>query len=381
MIPLHKVCIPESAIDAVAEVLRSGWVGEGPKVVELEEKFSERFGTAHVNAVSSGTMGLELVAHLLDLGPQHEIISTSMTCSITNLVFARTGAKIVWADVDPITGNISPDSIAERITERTKAIVMVHWGGFPCDIEGIRRVADSSVYSRPILIEDAAHAMGAIYKGIPIGRCNYGTNRNTDFCMFSLQAVKHITAGDGGLLTSYRAHNHERLRVLRWFGADRKHRTLDPSTNYQEWDIEECGFKGHMNDISATIALAGLPQLTGILVSRQLKAIEYDEKLKGIVKLPLSGMGLCKEGTASAYWLYTIRVKRRGDFIAHMKASGIETSVVHYRNDWYPVFKEFRYDNLPDLDTYFNECVSIPIGQWVTAEEQEHIIEVIKRGW
>jgi len=388
MIPLHKVFMPDEAAEAVAEVLESGWVGEGKKSEELERAFGKRFGTAHVNALSSGTMGLEMLAHFLDLGPQDEVISTPMTCSATNIPFARKGAKIVWADIDPLTGNISPDSIAERITSRTKAIIIVHWGGFPCDIEGIRRVVDASSHSRPIIIEDAAHAMGAVYRGVPIGRCNYGTNRNTDFCMFSLQAIKHINSGDGGLLTSYRAHDHERLRVMRWYGIDRKHRTVEPTTNYQEWDIDELGFKAHMNDISAAIALTGLPYLGQILWKRRKIADFYDSnfELMGLynstgITPPPRFSDLRAERTFPAYWLYTIRVERRADFIKYMRENGIDVGVVHYRNDWYPIFKEFRCDNLPNLDSYFNECVSIPVGQWVTREQAEKIIDTIRRGW
>lgn len=380
MIPLHKVFMPIESIIEARKVLGSGWVGEGNRVAELEQKASELLENPFVNALNNGTMGLEIVCKMLDLGPEDEVITTPNTCSATNIPFARTGAKLVWADVDPLMGNIDPRSVAERVTHRTKAVVVVHYGGYPVDIERVRQALKSAPHYIPI-IEDAAHALGARYKHMPMGRCNYGTGQNTDYCMFSFQAIKHINSVDGGLLTCYRAEDYERARTLRWYGIDRKYRRLG-CYGYWDWDIRECGFKGHMNDVAASIVAAQLPYLPQILRDRFRNADIYDNGLLGEdIELPIPVKEQWDSGTVSSNWLYTILVYRRKDFIRVMKERGADCGVVHMRNDIYPVFQGFRRNDLEGLEHYSQKCVSIPVGQWVTEEDAHHIVDMIRQGW
>lgn len=384
-IPIHKVFMPpvREVLEKLRPVLESGWVGEGPKVRDLEIQMGGRFNTQFVNAVNTGTMGLELIAQMIGLGPGDEVISTPMTCTATNIPFARTGVKILWADVDSTTGNIDPYSVAQLLSEKTKAVVGVHWGGYPFDIGLIRNmIQDTDLPQYVYIVEDAAHANGARYLGKPVGTCNYGLNAHSDFAMFSLQAIKHITSIDGGLVTSYRAEDYERLRVLRWYGIDRKYRKSSIS-GHADWDIAEFGQKGHMNDVAATIALAQLPYLEEILEARRRNAGIYDQGLKeasGIKNLPYPYR--LDADKQSSYWLYTIQVERREDFIRAMKGRGIDTSVVHVRNDVYSAFRRFNDDrHLENLEDYNLHQVSIPVGQWVSEEDAYYIVDSIRQGW
>ena len=341
------------ALNELRPVLEGGWVGEGPKVREFEIALGKRFKTPFVNAVNSGTMGLEIIASMIGLKEGDEVITTPMTCMATNEPFARTGATLVWADVDPQTGNIDPASVAQKVTEKTKAVVLVHWGGYPADITGIRAaVSKSSNYI--YVIEDAAHANGALYKGNPIGMCNYGLGNHSDYAMFSFQAIKQMTSIDGGAVTCYRAEDYERFRVMRWYGIDRRYRK-ESLLGHPDWEIRELGYKGHMNDVNATIGLVHLRYLDEVLKKRRRNARIFDEGLKGVSgvkRLPIPLEQQIKEKTISSYYLYTIQVDDRKNFVRALKDRGISTSVVHIRNDRYFVFRKFGYaffENLVEL--------------------------------
>jgi len=386
MIPLLKVFMPpvDEVLDALRPVLESGWIGEGPKVKELEGKFAERFDTTFVNAVCSGTVGLDLIAMLLDIAPGDEILMSPLTCTAGTLPFLRAGAKIVWADVDTETGNIDPNSVSQLITNKTKAVAAVHWGGYPIDMYRLRAAVSQGPGQYINIIEDAAHANGAYYHGRPVGVCNYGLGKHSDFCMFSLQAVKQMTSIDGGLVTTYKAEDYEHIRVLRWYGIDRRYRRK-ALTGHDDWEIMEVGLKGHMNDVSATIGLSQLPYLDENLEIRRLNAMFYDDKLMnvpGILSLPVPLHEQMKVGTKSAYYLYTIFVEKRDDFIRAMRDRNIHTSVVHVRNDKYAVFSEFKSKEcLHNLEYCDKHQISIPVGHWVTSEDAEYIVEMIKKGW
>jgi len=385
VIPLLKVFMPpvDEVLEALHPVLESGWVGEGPKVVELEEAFAKRFDNPHVNAVSTGTMGLDLIAMAIGLGEGDEVITTPLTCSASNLPFARTGAKLVWADVDKETGNIEPYSVGKRVTPNTKAVVVVHWGGYPVDIGSLRQVLKDATDQYIYIIEDAAHANGSYYEGRPVGICNYGLGRHSDFSMFSLQAVKQINSIDGGLVTTYKAEEYEHIRVLRWYGIDRRYRKSS-LLGHDDWEIMEIGTKGHMNDVIATIGLVQLSYLDQNLEIRRRNARLYDKELKdvpGILYLPVPLEKQEEVGTKSAYYLYTILVEDREGFIRAMRERSIHTSVVHLRNDTYSVFSKFRKWHLPALDYCDKHQISIPVGHWVTPEDANYITEMIRKGW
>ena len=367
MIPMHKVFMPdniEEIIDPLREILRSGWIGEGERVLEFERKIGSFISCNNVVALNSGTSALQLALRLCGVGIGDEVITTAMTCMATNEPIVLTGATPVWADVQPGTGNIDPDSIREKIGIRTKVIMVVHWGGYPCDMDEISVIARE--YGLKV-IEDCAHAWGSEYRGRTIGS-------HSDFACFSTQAIKHITTGDGGFLVCQNKKDYDRARSLKWFGIDREHRR-ENSLGVAEWDIVEAGYKFHMNDIAATIGLAQLPYLNDLIAKRRGNAAYFDEHLQNLEKVELLRND---EDRKSSYWLYTIKVKDRQRFIKYMAHHGIAASVVHERNDKHSIFAHYNSGGLKGLDEFSQKMVCIPVGQWVGAAERAKIVKAIK---
>lgn len=353
---LFKVHMPESVDQPLLKVLHSGFIGQGPKVDEFEQQLGGYFGNPRVLTLNSGTSGLQLALRLADVGRDDEVITTAMTCTATNMPILAAGAKIVWADVDPVTGLIDPVEIEKKITQKTKAIVMVHFGGIPCDIERINQIAQKHGVKT---IEDAAHAFGAEYQGEKIGN-------HSDFIMFSLQAIKHITTVDGGLLLCKSEEDYERGKLLRWYGIDREQKRRDFRC---EENVLEYGYKFHMNDIAATIGIEQL-KCADDIVSRHIDNQRYyDDVLQGV-----DGVSLIpkSEHLKSSSWLYTLHVEQRDRFIGWMKEQKVMASRVHERNDKHTAFMA-SVAHLPQLDRFNATQVSIPVGWWITDEDREYI--------
>ncbi len=359
-IPLFKVFIPESVIEPLREVLLSGYIGEGPRVEEFERQLAPWFNNNNVLALNNGTAALQLALRLANVGCGDEVVSTAMTCTATNEPILAMGAKIVWADIDPWTGNIDPKDVACKITPKTKAIMCVHWGGYPCDLDELNAIAAEHGIK---LIEDACHAFSSIYHGKPIGS-------HSDFACFSFQAIKEMTTVDGGALVCKSKADRERGRLLRWYGIDRKSKRKDLRC---EEDIVEYGYKFHMNDVTAVIGLEQLKYVGKTIEKYRANAARYNEAFKELTAVrPLK----YKDDRTSVHWLYTVRVKNRQKFIEYMKKAGVTVSRVHARNDLHTMFQDFRAD-LPGVDEFTSEQVSIPVGWWLTEKDLAHIINTV----
>jgi len=359
-IPLFKVFMPESVLKPLNQVLLGGYIGEGPKVEEFELLLAPWFGSKNVLTVNNGTAALQLALRLANVGFGDEVISTAMTCSATNEPILALGAKIVWADINPWTADIDPEDVAKKITPKTKAIMCVHWGGYPCDLDELKKIADEN---RIKLIEDACHAFGSVYRNKPVGS-------HSDFACFSFQAIKHMTTIDGGALVCKSEDDCRRGRLLRWYGIDRKSKRKDLRC---EEDIAEFGYKFHMNDVTAAIGIEQLKYVAKTLEKHRTNAAMYDQALKGLKNAaPLK----YQKDRLSSYWLYTIRVKNRQLFTEHMKQAGITVSQVHARNDNHSMFRDSK-TSLSGVDEFTSEQVSIPVGWWLTKEDISNIINAI----
>lgn len=362
MIPLFKPHTPEAIDKPLLETLHSGYITQGPKVDEFEEKVKAFLKFPFVVALNSGTSALTLALRLAGVGPGDEVITTAMTCTATNLPVLSLGGTLVFADIDPTTGNISTKSIQKRITSKTKAILFVDWGGTPADLDEIASIARAHNLR---VIEDAAHAFGADYKGRKVGAVS-------DFTCFSLQAIKHITTGDGGLLTCRNLADYQQAKVLRWFGIDRSKNGLDSRIDQ---DIEEWGYKFHMNDLNATIGIVQMDFIEGIIKAHRSNASYYNENLDVYFDT------ICDRPDESAYWLYTMLLpsnEEREAFKLFAADRGIQVSQVHKRNDEYTVFKKFASEdsNLPGVDHFADRMICIPVHWALTEEEREHIVKV-----
>ena len=370
-IPLFKVFMAEEVDEPLLKVLHSGYIGEGEQVASFEKALKEYFHVPYLTTLNNGTAGLHLAYHMAlhQDGPktcynsnEDEIISTPITCTATNEPIIANGAKIVWADVDPITGSIDPDDIERKITPKTRAITMVHWGGNPCDIDRINAIAKKHNLK---VIEDGAHAMGMEYKGQMIGN-------HSDYTMISLQAIKHITSVDGGILMMKSEKDYERAKLLRWYGIDR---TIREGIDLRcELDVPESGYKFHMNDVCAIIGHTNFNHVKEIVEAQRANAKYYYERFKdckNIICTPENPDG------KSACWLFTIHLNNRDEVMQKMKAEGIMTSKVHARNDTHSMFKDSYNPNLPGVESFNRTHLCIPVGWWVTEEDRERIADLI----
>ena len=373
MIDLFKVFMSPTAPKKVSEVLMSGFIGQGQKVEEFEGILQKHFESPYVNTVNSCTSGLELIVEMIKrtchFKEDDEIITTPLTCTATNFAILSRGLKLKWADVDPLNYNIDLNDVARKLSPKTKAVMVVHWGGYPVDLDKLKVILEkcNDMYGfTPYVIEDCAHAWGARYKGKLIG-----THGN--FCSFSFQAIKHFTTGDGGLVIAPDENCHNSAKLLRWYGLDR---TSNKDFRCAQ-NIKEFGFKFHMNDINATIGIENYPHISGLVERHQANARFYNDSLWNMPGIILPETESDRE---SSYWVYTVMVKDRANFIKKMKEKGIMTSQVHDRNDKHECLREFR-TQLPGLDEISKEMIAIPCGWWVTEDQRSYIVDCIKEGW
>ena len=392
MIPLFKVYMSKKASKGATKVINSGFIGQGPVTEEFEEKLKCRFNTEYLITTNSATSSEHLAIRLLKnpstnlknyngvafwnskwpgIQEGDEVLCTALTCTATNFPVLANGLKIKWVDVDPNNLNMDLDDLRRKISPKTKIIYPVHWGGYPIDLDKLKLIQEESekLYGfKPAIIEDCAHAFGSKYKNKLIG-----THGN--ICTFSFQAIKHLTSVDGGLLVLPHLNLTDRAKLLRWYGISREGKRKDFRC---EEDIKEWGYKFHMNDVNASIGMANLEEVDkNVIQKNKNNAQYYNKELKGV-----EGVTLLENDSnfESAYWIYTIKVKRRDEFMKMMMEKGIMVSRVHERNDKHTCVREFR-SSLPNLDKIVQEMICIPVGWWVTKEQREYIVDCIKKGW
>ena len=358
--------IPEEVIPEVVDTLHSRWIGQGPKVDMFEQEFSRRFAPGWRSvAVNSCTSALHLSYIAAGISPGDEVISPVFTCTATNIPLLYCGAKIRFADVDPATMNISADHVKELISEKTKAIVCVDYGGCPCPMDELRALAKQ--YGIPI-IEDAAQSLGGSYKGESVGTI-------ADYTAFSFQAIKHITTADGGMVTLKDEEMERKLKRLRWFGIDRFAKQNGIWNN----DITEVGYKYQMTDIAAAMGLASLKSFDEKMILRQKLLKMYQEQLAGIDGLTLVGNDFIGKGHAA--WLCTVIAENREDLQRKLRENNIESNQVHFRNDRYSVFGGSRCTDCPNMDMVEDKYLILPLHTLLSEDDIERVCQVIKSGW
>ena len=362
MIPLIKTLIPpkEVLMPRLEEVLYSGYIAQGEAVNEFEKKLSQYLGNKNCLTVNSGSAALHISLILAGVQVGDEVISTCITAEPTNTVISQTGAKIVWADIDLKTGNISPDDVENKITSKTKAIMVVDYAGIPVNIKRFQEIEKK--YNIPV-IEDGAHAFGACYEGEKIGN-------HFKYTIFSFQAIKHLTTVDGGLVCIKDKEEFEKAKLIRWFG-------ISKGATRKENDIKIQGYKYHMNNVNATIGLVQLENIETVIDTYISNGKYYDEELKHIDGIELMEYYPHSE---PSYWLYTLKVRDKETFMKVMEEKGIMASDLHKRNDTHTVFSNSKIE-LPNVDQFEKEWVHIPCGWWVTAKDRKYIVDSIKQGW
>lgn len=362
LIPVFNTKISHNVGSALNELMAGGFIDEGKKVVEFTEKLENYFGCKNLLLLNSCTSAITLAARLIGLQPGDEVVSTPFTMIATNVALMPFGVKIVWADINENDVNISVDSVRKSITPRTKAIIAVHVGGLSCNMEGLQSLG------LPI-ISDCAHAIDTIYHGEHISKW-------ADYSCFSFQATKQLNTGDGGALVIRNDAQFARAEKLKWFGMSRKvPEGMTRLEHQMTADIEEWGYKMHMNDIAATIGLANFECLDDVTSSNVDNAEFYLEELKNIKGITLPDI---EKDSFPAWWGFYIFTDEREKLMEFLKKKGITTTPMWRRNDKYTAFHEDFPKELPNMNRLQNKILFIPSGWWLTKKDREYIVESIK---
>lgn len=353
MIPLFKVRMAPEARFYVTDVLESGFIGQGPKVEEFEDLLWKNLKSkTRPVTVNSCTSAIDLALELCGVGPGDEVIATPQTCFASNVHIIHRGARIRWADIDPITGLMDPKSAARLITKKTKAIVAVNWAGKFADYKVLKTLGVP-------VIEDAAHTWDSFL--------TQNAERG-DYICYSFQAIKFLTTADGGALICPPEKEAE-ARILRWYGLDR---TKNESFRCTQ-NITKVGFKYHMNDVNASIGIANIPEAHHSVQASRANSQYIIERVRN-PKLIMPAL----DPTCS-YWLFSMHVlwDEKDKFTRYLTDRGIASSPVHFRNDQYDSTIKFSEQKLPGVDSFTQTQICIPNGWWLSAQDLDHICNVL----
>lgn len=369
-----KQSLGAEEISEVVGVLKSAWISQGPKIDEFERAFADYCGAKYAIAVSNGTAALHLAYIAAGLKPGTEGITTPITFLATANAMVMTGAKPVFADIQYETVNLDPAQVAKKITKKTKVIAPVHFAGLPVDLEEIQKIAGKN---KLMVVEDGCHALGAEYQGKKIGSCDF-----SDMTCFSFHPVKHITTGEGGMITTNRRDIYDRLRVLRTHGMikDEATKKLGP------WYVrqEELGFNYRITDFQCALGIAQLKKLDSFVRRRIEIAKQYDAGFKSLgdlVRLPQ----VRHDDRLHSWHLYLLRlnkaqIKRKALFDA-LWESGIRLQVhyipVHIQPFYQKAFKT-KKGNFPHSERYFEETISLPMYPDLEDSDVARVIETVK---
>jgi len=368
MIPVLRPSFGDEEIEAVAEVLRSGWAGLGPKTAEFEETFARYTGCDYVVGLNSGTAALHLAALALHLGPEDEVIVTPITFVSTVHAIKYCGAKPVFADVDPGTLNLDPADVERKISSRTRAIFCVHYAGHPCDLDALQQMAEPRGIH---IVEDAAHACGAAHKGRKIGAIS-------DLTCFSFHAVKNLAMGEGGAITCNSDWYASHFASMRWLGItkDTFTRTVNDKVYAWQYWVDKLGFKCHMHDISAAIGLVQLGRLDENNGKRARIAERYGEAFADLdwIEPPV-----VEDYAAPSWHLYVVKLPdryARDDMIRHLKDRNIAPGVHYYPINLHPYYRHIKAE-VPVANAVWKRILSLPMYPDLSPADQDRVIEAV----
>lgn len=372
MIPYGKHRIEEEDIAAVVEVLRSDWLTTGPKVEEFERAFAEFVGAREAVAVSSGTAALHAAIHAIGIGPGDEVIVPPMTFAATANCVVFQGGTPVFADVDPDTLLLDPAQVEARIAPRTKAIIAVDYTGQPCDYDALRVIADRHGLA---LVADACHSLGGAYKGRAVGTL-------ADLNCFSFHPVKHITTGEGGMITTNAPELARRMRLFRNHGISSDHRQREREGTWS-YEMVDLGYNYRLTDIQCALGMSQLRRLRAWVARRQEIARRYDEAFRAVQAVrPLPVRG----GVGHAYHLYVVRLDcprvgaTRKEVFSALRARGIGVNVHYIPVHLHPFYRS-RFGTGPGLcpvaEAAYEELLTLPIFPAMRDEEVEAVIAAV----
>lgn len=373
-IPYGRQSVDEEDIRAVVAVLRGDYLTTGPYIAEFEEKFSAYVGSRYAVAVSSGTAALHLACLAAGIGSGDEVITSPMSFAATANCALYVGARPVFCDIDA-AGNIDPELIEEKVTPATRAIIPVHYGGLPCRMDKINEIARRHGL---VIIEDACHALGAVYQGAKVGSCRY-----SDMAVFSFHPVKHITTGEGGMITTNSEELYQKLVCLRSHGIVRDPiRFLEDGHGGWYYEMQRLGFNYRMTDIQAALGISQLKKIDRFVRRRRDIAARYTEAFKGLpLELPEDG-----DDCRHAYHLYVVKLKPeaqadRKELYDRLKSRGIFSQVHYIPIHTMPYYREklgYRWGDYPQAEDHYQRVLSLPLYPGLSDEEVDTVIDAVK---
>lgn len=366
--------IEESEIEEIVQTLRSGWIGTGPKVARFEEEFKKYVGAEYAIAVASCTAGLHLSVIALGIGAGDEVIVPSMTFAATANAVIHSGAKPVFVDVDPLTATIDVEDVKRKITPRTKAIIPVHFGGYACDVEAIRKVADdNNLY----VIHDTAHALETEYNGVKIG--NY-----SDISSYSFYVTKNLTTAEGGMITTNNEEVANKIKIYALHGMTKDAWKRFSDDGYKHYQIIFPGFKYNMTDIQASMGIHQLSRVERLYKRRKEIWERYHHELKNLpLILPPDPPAHIRHG----HHLFTVLIDvarttvTRDELMQRLHQMNIGTGVHYIALHLHPYYQsEYGYKNgdFPNAEFISDRTLSIPFSAKLTDEDITDVISALK---
>jgi perosamine synthetase len=374
LLPYGRQSLDEEDIQAVVEVLKSDWLTTGPKVAEFEEQFAEWVGARHAVSLSSGTAALHAAAFAAGLKSGDEAITTPMTfCATANCILYQ-GAVPIFADVSSDTLNLDPQEVSKKISSRTKALIAVDYAGHPADLVALRGLAEEHGL---ILIEDACHALGAEHLGKRVGGIS-------DMTVFSFHPVKHLTTGEGGMVTTNDAKLAQTLRQFRNHGITSEARQRQASGQWL-YEMVLLGFNYRLTDIACALGISQLGKLEANLARRRAIASQYTRAFR---ELPTLMTPAVREGMESAWHLYPIRLKvealsaDRSEIFEALRAENLGVNVHYIPVHQHPYYRErfgYKGGEYPVAENAYERLISLPMFHAMTDQDMNDVIAAVSK--
>ena len=371
MIPYGRQWITKEDISAVVKVLKSDWITQGPQLAEFEQVVAQYCGAKYAVAVSSGTAALHIAALSAGIKQGDEVITSPMTFAASANCVLYCGGKPVFADIEEKTANIDPEQIEKKVNHKTKAIIPVDFMGHPCDLDRIFKIAKEH---NLIVIEDAAHALGAKYKGKKIGGLS-------DMTILSFHPVKHITTGEGGAVLTNDKKLYSKLMLYRTHGITRDPEELEDNHGAWYYEMKVLGFNYRITDIQCALGISQLKRLDYFVKRRREIAELYSKSFGQIEELEIPFEG---KKCASSYHLYVIKVKsktRRARIFNALRKLGIGVNVHYIPVHLHPYYKKsfgYKKGDYPVAEDYYDRAISLPIYPKITNRDVKKVVNAVK---